>query len=125
MSVNALDTTAANVDFTIYDNVTWQDAFQFGDSTDTTWDFLSKTFTLSIKRFKDDAVPLLTITSTGGNIVVSDAALRILYMDVPDTTIQDNLPEGDYVYDMIMTDADSIRTRLLYGNLTVEHGITS
>ncbi len=113
------------VDMLIDDNLWWTDAFQFGDPTDFTWDFIGTSFYLSIKKHDDDLMPVLALTSNAGQIVVEDTVNRILSMLVPDATIKASLSEGKYVYDLLMvTNATGQTDGLMYGEIHVAHGIT-
>jgi hypothetical protein len=118
--------TAAWVNMFISDNATWQDAFQFGTVGDTSWSFTGQNFKCDIKASRNDLTPLLELLSTSGAIVVQDPVNRILNFNVPDATIQSDLPCGEYVYDLIMYDASSppIRVQLMQGKLFVKRGVT-
>lgn len=118
--------TCAIVDITVSDNATVQDAFQFGTAGDTTWSFTGMTFKMEVKASRDDASPLVTWTSGGGEIVVDDAVTRVLHLNVPDTVVQASLPPAEYVYDFIMLDGSTpaIRTQLMQGKFTVCRGVT-
>ena len=118
--------TTALVDIEIQNNGTWQDAFQFGDVNDTSWSFTGQNFRMDIKGNRDQTVALLTLTSSGGTIVVDDPDQRILHVNVPDTTITTDLPVGEYIYDLIMFDGATppIRIPLMAGTLIVHQGIT-
>jgi len=118
--------TAALVDIVIPNNATWSDAFQFGVVGDTSWDFTGQSFKLEIKASHNDTTPLATFTSAGGTIVVDDLVQRVLHMNVPDTTIDTDLPVGQYVYDLIMFDGSSpaIRVQLMTGHVFVRQGVT-
>lgn len=116
---------ASVVDFVYGDNTTFQDAIQFGLSTDT-WTLTGMTFEMSFKASRDDVTPLLTITSGAGQIVVDDAINRIIHFNVPDTVMNAGLLPAEYVYDFIMLDSSSpaIRTCLMQGKFYVRHGVT-
>jgi hypothetical protein len=118
--------TCAIVNFFIQDNGTFQDALQFGTLGDTTWSFAGMTFEMSVKASRDDVTPLVTFTSGAGQIIVDDPVARVLHFNVPDTTIQADLPVASYVYDFIMIDGSSppIRTPLMQGQLTIKRGVT-
>lgn len=119
-----LPPTAAPVDIVTADNASFADAFQFGDSTDTSWDFNTKTFRLDVKGNPEDITFLLSIVSGAGAIVVDNPVLRVLHFNVPFATLVAALSPGVYVYDFIMTDAASVRTILMQGSFTLTHGIT-
>lgn len=118
--------TCARVDLLIFDNVTFEDAFQFGTTGDTSWSFTGQNFRMDIKGSPDDAAALLSITSGAGEIVVDDAVQRILHFNVPEATLTAALTPGDYVYDLIMYDnsTPAVRVGLMRGCLTVCHGIS-
>lgn len=118
--------TVAVVDIRVFNNVTWNDVFQYGDDTDLTWDFNNKTFALDVKEnAKDSTAVLLSMTDANGRIVVEDAVARILSFNVPDTVIRDALIPQIYVYDLVMIDNAGVRTMLMRGQLTVEDGVTN
>jgi hypothetical protein len=115
------------VDFTIGDNVWWDDQLQLGDPSDFSWTLNGANFFLSIKKDEDDAnPPVLALTSAAGQIQVVDPIARILGMNVPDATISGALSEGDYIYDCLMQTISTGQVDgLFYGKIHVEHGITT
>jgi hypothetical protein len=117
--------TAALVNLVVANTVTFQDALQFGLSTDT-WTFTGQNFRVEVKASRDDAAALVAWTSGGGQIVVDDAINRILHFNVSEAAIQAALPVGEYVYDLVMYDgsAPPIRVLLCQGCLTVTQGVT-
>lgn len=118
--------TAAIVNIFTQDNVTLQDAFQFGTPGDTSWSLTGMAFTMEVKASRDDITPLIELTSGGGQIIVDDVVQRVVHLNVPDTAIQSSLPVATYVYDFIMHDASvpPIRTVLMQGRLYVSKGVT-
>lgn len=136
--------TAARVDFVVSDNATWLDPVQFdppldsdaddpstqgdSDADDTlpTWGFQGQNFRLDIKGSREDSLPLLSITSGVGQIVVDDVVNRILHFNVPESILNAALVPGEYVYDLIMFDnsAPPVRIALAYGKFTFTHGVT-
>jgi hypothetical protein len=117
--------TAAKVDMTIANNATWEDAFIF-DQGATGWSFAGQAFKMDIKANKYDVTPILTLTSTGGEIVVDDVVQRILHFNISDTVIQASLPVAEYQYDLIMIDGSNpvIRVPLMSGEIKVRQGVT-
>jgi hypothetical protein len=107
-------------------NTTWQDAFQFGVTGDTSWSFTSKTFLMEVKASADDVTPKLTLSTGNGYIVVDDAVARVLHFNVPDTILAADLPVARYVYDLIMLDdaTPPVRTMLMRGHVQVGLGVT-
>ncbi len=116
--------TAAKVDMKVYNNATWNDAFQFGTTGDTSWSFTGKTFSMDVKRDKYDDVALFSLTTGNGRIVVDDVTERVLHFLVPDADFNAILLVGEYVYDLIMIDGASVRTRLMHGEIHVKQGET-
>ncbi len=113
------------VDIAIQNNVFWTDVFQFGTTTDDTWDFSGKRFQLDVKRRATDSSALLSLTSAAGEILISDISQRILSMYVSDVDIRASLPVDRYVYDLIMIDnSTGQRDALMAGTLEVEQGVT-
>lgn len=118
--------TAAIVNLYTNDNATFQDPLQFGVAGDTSWSFAGMSFEMSVKASRDDQTPLATFFSSSGDIIVDNAATRVLHFNVPNTIIQAKLPPAEYVYDLVMYDGSNppIRTVLCQGCFVVEHGVT-
>lgn len=116
--------SSANVDITTPDNATFSEALQFDDPTVTYWNFTAKTFRMDIKANRWVSTNLISLTSGGGQILVDDAALRVLHFNVSDTVLAAAMPPGRYVYDLIMTDADNVRTQIMHGEFHLSHGIS-
>jgi hypothetical protein len=110
----------------ISNNATWQDAVQFGDPTDTTWNLVGQNFIMDVKGNKDDPTPLLTLSTANGTIVIADTIQRVIYMNVDEDTIEAALGVGCYVYDCIMFDTHNppVRVQIMHGKVTVSQGIT-
>jgi hypothetical protein len=118
--------TSARVDLRIDNNGTWMDAFQFGEPDDTTWTLTGQTFELDVQLNPYDTVPLLSLTSANGRIIVDDVIQRVIHFSVPPDILQANLNPGAYVYDLVMVDGSSpsIRVPLMHGSLFVQQGVT-
>lgn len=118
--------TAAVVDLTVPNNVTWQDAFQFGDEDDLTWSLTGQNFIVEVKASYNDSTPIYTLTSAGGTIVVDDVIQRVIHFNVPEATIRLNLPVAEYVYDLVMFDGSvpPVRVMLMSGAVEVTQGVT-
>jgi hypothetical protein len=116
--------SSARVKIVTPDNATFQEAYQFDDDTDTSWTFSNKTFRMDIKANREATTTLLSLTSGASQIIVDDVALRILHFNVPEATLTAAMPAGEYVYDLIMIDADTIRTPLMHGEFVLDHGVT-
>lgn len=118
--------TAAIVNICALNNGTLQDAFQFGPATDLSWDLNGQNFKMEIKASRDDTLPLLTLTSAGGSIIVDDPIQRVIHLNLNDTSLQAAVPVGEYVYDLVMFDGASppIRTVLMQGKFTLSQGVT-
>lgn len=119
--------TVACVDICHLNTGTLANAFQFGTEGDTTWSFTGMAFEMEVKASREDTSPLLTLTSTGGTIVVDDEVERILHLNVSPAALQAALPCAEYVYDLVMIDASvtpNIITPLMQGKLTVSQGVT-
>lgn len=118
--------TAAWVNITAQDNATLQDAFQFGTVGDTSWSFAGQAFEMGVKASRDDVANLFELLSASGSIVVDDVVQRVLHLNVPEATLQTNLPCGEYDYDLVMFDTSvpPIRTVLMRGKLTITRGVT-
>ncbi len=129
--------TSARVDMEIALNATWEDAFQFGGPTDTTWSFSGQKFWLDIKGNIEDAAPALRLVSDAETfvgfpylanaIVVDDAVKRVLHLNVDMATLVNYLlPWQNYVYDLIMIDGSSpaVRVSLMHGRVRTALGVT-
>lgn len=121
--------TSANVKLTENNNATMQDALQFDPKltgTTGTWNFSNKKFRLDIKGNREQLVPLLSLTSDAGQIVVDDVTLRILHFNVPESVLQAALVPGCYFYDFVMYDLSTppVRTVLMHGEFVLKDGIT-
>lgn len=116
--------TSSHWDLEIDNNVTWSDAFQFGEPADTTWDLLGSTFELDVQRNRYDEVPLLSLSSADGRIIVADPIQRVIYFKVDADDIQAALKPGMYVYDLVMIYVTGVRVLLMHGNLQVTQGVT-
>lgn len=113
------------VDIEIRTNVYWDDAFQYGQPDDFTWDFSGKSFLLDVKSKASDASALLALSSVSGSIVVDDVANRRLHVYVTDHSVRAALPIGCYVYDLVMVDNfTGQRDALMYGDISVVTGVT-
>lgn len=117
--------TAAVVDITVLNTVTFQEAFQFGLATDT-WTFTGQNFKVEVKASRDDALAIVAWGTATGTMVVDDAINRILHFNVSEAALQAALPVGEYVYDLVMYDASvpPVRTALMQGKLCITQGVT-
>lgn len=118
--------TAAIIDIAASNNVTLQDAFQFGDADDMSWSFTDQSFKMEVKASRDDIAPLLTLSSAASSIIVDDAVQRVLHLNLDETALQAALPNGEYVYDLVMFDASAppIRVLLMQGRFCLGQGVT-
>lgn len=118
--------TSAYVNIFADNNVTLQDAFQFGTVGDTSWDFTGQSFKLEVKASRDDVAPLLTLQTSDSSIIVDDIAQRVLHLNLSEAALQAALPVGEYVYDLVMFDGSSppIRVGLMQGRFVLKQGVT-
>lgn len=117
--------TAACVDIWVANNGTFSDAFRFGIEGDTSWSFNNKTFEMEVKASRDDVAALAEYTSGDNEIVVDDLVERVLHFNVTPISIQTDLPPGQYVYDLLMTDTvTGVITPLMQGTLYIKQGVT-
>ena len=120
--------TASRQDIKVSNNATWQDAFQFDPGSET-WTLDGQMFELDVQRNPYDPVPLLSLSSAENEIVIADPVQRVVYMNVDASVIQQSLPPGVYVYDLVMIAGDNpappaVRVALMYGTLEVVQGVT-
>jgi hypothetical protein len=116
--------TSARVDLRIDDNGTWMDAFQFGTPGDLSWTLDGQKFELDVQLNRYDAVPLLSLTTDNGRIIIDDAVQRVIHFNVTPEDIQAGLRPGCYVYDLVMVDASDTRVPLMHGSVSVVRGVT-
>ena len=116
--------TSARVDLRIDDNATWMDAFQFGEPDDTTWTLQDQSFELDVQLSPYDTVPLLSLSTDGGRIIVDDIVQRVIHFNVSPDDIQAALRPGTYIYDLVMVSNTNVRVPLMHGSLFVNRGIT-
>lgn len=116
--------TAALENMTVANNGTWSSAYIIGKEGDLTWSFTGCQFELDVQRNRYDTVPLLSLTTGNGRIIVDDPIQRVLHFNVIAADLQSNLPPGIYVYDLVMIDVNGVRTPLMYGQLKIIQGVT-
>jgi hypothetical protein len=116
--------TSARVDLRIDNNGTWMDAFQFGEPEDTTWTLEGQAFELDVQLNPYDTVPLLSLSTDNGRIIVDDVVQRVIHFNVTPAILQTNLRPGTYVYDLVMVDMSDVRVPLMHGCLIVTQGVT-
>jgi hypothetical protein len=122
--------SSAHVDLVAANNATFTDALQFDPPvpgvTGPAWSFSGQNFRLDIKPNFETTLPLLSITSAAGQIIVDDVVQRILHFNVPETVISAALIPGCYFYDFIMFDnaVPAVRVQIAHGKFTVTDGIT-
>jgi hypothetical protein len=116
--------TAAKVNMEVIDSGDWSDAFQLGTPGDTSWSFTGGSFHMDVKGSTDDAVPLLSLTTANGYVVIDDPVNRILHLAVPQSVLEAALIPGRYVYDLVLISAAGVRTPLMYGWVKIKHGAT-
>jgi len=115
------------VDFAIALNRWWSDALQFGLPDDTTWSFTGMSFLMDLKVHSSDTIPVLSLSSAAGSIVVDDPVKRILHFNVTDVALRAVLQAGtEYHYDLIMVNGvTGERDALCAGHVKVQSGVTT
>jgi hypothetical protein len=122
--------SSAHIDLVVANNATFGDALQFDPPvpgvTGPAWSFSGQNFRLDIKPNFETALPLLSLTSAAGQIVVDDVTQRILHFNVPESVIAAALIPGCYLYDFVMysNDVPPIRVVLSHGKFSVTDGVT-
>jgi len=117
--------TSVPANITVAKNTTFSDAVMFDDPNDTSWDLNNKTFRMGLKGNYEQDNETLAFTSAAAEIVVYDAALRILGFNVPPVTMENALVPGCYFYDLIMTDTNTaVRTQLMHGEFRYADAVT-
>jgi|SRR5215468_7624270 len=117
--------TSAETNIVIGNGTTWQDAFQFGQPGDFTWQ-LNPNWEMEIKLDRYQQTPLLNPSTANGQIIVDDINQRVIHLNVSPAIIQAALQPGVYVFDLIMFDTSipPIRTVLMHGSLKVIQGVS-
>ena len=77
-----------------------------------------------MQRNPYDTVPLLSLSSSNGRIIVDDLMQRVIHFNVSPDDIQASLRPGIYVYDLVMVNGSDIRVPLMHGTLQVQQGVT-
>jgi hypothetical protein len=116
--------TTATEHLAVDNNSTWRDAFQFSNADDQTWNLAGCTFEMDVQRNSYDLVPLLSMSTTNGQIVIADPVQRVIYFNVSPGDIQASLKPGKYLYDLVMIEPTDVRTLLMHGTVTIQQGIT-
>jgi len=125
MPQNFAPPSSAHCNITVAKNTTFSDAVQFILDDGSTWDFNNKTFRMGLKGNYEQSPEQLEFTSDAAEIVVADAAQRILYFNVPPATLQAALVPGVYLYDLVMTDTvTAVRTQIMYGEFRYAEAVT-
>src|SRR5215471_6516718 len=114
MLVQSQSATSAEVNIVIGNGSTWQDAFQFGQPGDFTWQ-LQPNWECEVKLDRYQTTPLLNPSTVNSQIVVDDPIQRVIHFNVSSAQIQAALMPGMYVYDLIMFDTSvpPVRTVLM------------
>ena len=121
--------SSAKVDLIAANNATFADALQFDPPqtgvTGPAWSLTGQNFRMDVRPNHETAA-LASFTSGAGQIVVDDAAQRILHFNVPESVIQAALIPGEYIYDLIMYDGSTpvVRIQIAHGKFVVTDGIT-
>lgn len=121
--------SSAHVKIVVAKNATFNEAYQFdapvAGVTPPTWT-LYPNFRLDVKGYFEQAVPLISLTSGSGQIVVDDAVQRVIHFNAPETIIFPALVPGKYLYDLVMFDnsVPPIRVPLMHGEFVVTDGVT-
>jgi outer membrane usher protein FimD/PapC len=67
----------------------------------------------------------VAFSSGAAEIVVADAALRVIYFNVSISTLNAFLVPGVYLYDFIMTDdTTGVRTQLMHGEFQFAEAVS-
>ena len=77
-----------------------------------------------MQRNPYDEVPLLSMTTANGQIIVDDEAQRVIHFNVSPDEIKAKLTPGTYVYDLVMVNAFDQRVPLMHGKVIVAQGVT-
>lgn len=117
--------TIAVVNMTLGDNESLLYSFQLGATSDVSWSLAHKDLYADFKGDAADLVALIQTSTVNSRIVIHDEALRVFSWHVPQAVIEDNLPVGSYVYDLLMVDQTTgDKQRLMTGKLKIVEGPT-
>src|SRR4029077_15517278 len=114
--------TSATAHLAGNNNSSGRDAFHVSKAADPTWNLVGCTVEMDVQRNSYDAVPLLSMSTTNGRIVIADPVLRVIYFNVSPDDIQANLKPGKYLYDLVLIEPTDVRTLLMHGTVTVQQG---
>lgn len=107
---------AANYNIIIDQHQDWSRGFQVKQD-DVVVDLTGFTFEAQLReRTQSDTAYDFTVT-------VLDEAQGLINMSMSDA-LTSTIPAGDYVYDLVMTNATGGKSRLLQGQASVEAGVT-
>lgn len=115
--------TSFRQDMVVSLNMTWQDSFQIGKSTDTSWNLIAVSLQMSLKADRNSLTPLLSMSTDNGRILIDDAVARIFTFNVSPVDLQTALVPGNYDYDLLMVTATNT-VPVMHGKVCVELGIT-
>ena len=114
--------TAATNNFVIDQGANWFVTFVYKDSTGTAINLAGYTAALQIRDTYEDSTTDLSLTSPSGGITITAATGTIA---VTATAAQTGaIAAGSYVYDLEITSATGIVTRLVQGRISVSPQVT-
>jgi hypothetical protein len=113
--------SAATHNFVIDQGADWYVTFVYKDSAGTAIDITGYTAALQIRDTYADSTTDLALTSTSGITITGATGTLAVHATATQTTA---IAAGQYVYDLEITSAGGIVTRLVQGKITVSPQVT-
>jgi len=114
--------TAANNNFIIDQGADWYTTVVYKDSSGTAINLTGYTAALQIRDTYADSTTALSLTSPSGGIVITGATGTIAIHATATQTAA--IAAGNYVYDLEITSAGGIITRLIQGKISLSPQVT-
>lgn len=113
--------SAAKKDVIIDQGADWFITFTYKDGDNNPINLTGYTSNMQLRQHYDSATPVLSLTSSSGMTITP----LLGKIDVRATASQTgSIAGGEYVYDLEITAANGVITRLVYGRATVRPQVT-
>ncbi|WP_406858477.1 hypothetical protein ABEG18_12955 [Alsobacter sp. KACC 23698] len=113
------------IDYLVRANEVWRESFavQSGDPPEAV-DLTGSAFRAQLRSSEGALLVVLDASTGNGRLQISDPPTDgMVSWNVPVSVLQ-NLEPGDYVYDVVWTDAGGVPDTIMAGVVTIERGIT-
>jgi hypothetical protein len=114
-------TEPARYDLKIYQGITFKRQFTWKDENSVVYDLSTFTAHMQIRTATLAPTPVINLT-TGSGITLSSTSPNITLLLTSDQTTA--LPLGEDVYDLTLTDTNSVVTLLLKGKASINPTVT-